>query len=730
MNGFFLFIYKCTTGLLKYLFTRFNLLILAMVILPLNFYGQSLLDSLETNLKTAKGKEKIIALLNLSEFYQSRDFQKAFKYADKAKYLAQQENDSSGLASAYEYIGYALTDLGELVQAIQNYQKSIEISLQINDSATLATAYNDLGYIFEIQSLNDQAINYYLKGLAIFEKLQDSISLAAMYNNIGMLYSDENRQTTAREYFFKSLKIKEKFSDERSLATTLNNIGVSYLEEAQSDSLKLNEAEKYFQKSLQLRLKAQDLPGIAQSYLNLSAVYAKKGNYNQAKQYADKAYDIHKINNNKLGIIQALDHLALFNREEGQYAIAIEQLQKAIKLAREINNKKIEMEGYLGLGKNYQAIGDYKNAALFLKKYIDLNDSIQAQNISTKINQIGLKYEFDKQLQQKEIEHLQQQHVNEIELNKQKFYNYIIGISLILVLIITIIIFKAYRDKQKANEIILQQKKIVEEQRQALQMALSDITDSVKYAQRIQQAILPSLKKLKELFNDIEIIFKPKDIVSGDFYWCSKQNNEKIFALADCTGHGVPGAFMSLLGYNALNKIVNEQKITAPNKILTELDNYITSTLKKTDNNKVIRDGMDISVITFTENNKLLMSGANNGIWIYRKAPSSGNYQLLELPADKQPIGYTKSNQMNKSFTLHEIDLLPNDLIILYTDGFADQFGGIKNKKLKVKTLKNEILKNADLPLNQLKSNLESFFDNWKGNQEQIDDVSLVFIKV
>ena len=124
------------------------------------------------------------------------------------------------------------------------------------------------------------------------------------------------------------------------------------------------------------------------------------------------------------------------------------------------------------------------------------------------------------------------------------------------------------------------------------------------------------------------------------------------------------------------------------------------------------------------------MSGANNGIWIYRKAPSSGNYQLLELPADKQPIGYTKSNQMNKSFTLHEIDLLPNDLIILYTDGFADQFGGIKNKKLKVKTLKNEILKNADLPLNQLKSNLESFFDNWKGNQEQIDDVSLVFIKV
>ncbi len=685
--------------------------------------SNSVLDSLENNLKIAKKEQQVYALLDLSEFFQTRDFKKAYRLAEKALNVARQYQDSTGIARSLAYMGYALTDLGELPMAIDNYQQSIEIAGKLNDSTILATDYNDLGYIFQIQHLNDQAINYYLKGLKIFELLNDSANTAAVYNNVGMLYSDENKQTTAREYFFKSLKIKEKFANDKSIATTLNNIGVSYLEEGNYD-----EAKKYFEQSLRLRMNAQDLPGIAQSYLNLCGVYLKLKQYDIAKNYAQKAYDIHLASNNKYGILTALDHLSAVNRNTGNYKLAIEQLKHIEQLAQELNNKHQLREAYLGLGKNYQLIGDYKNAATYLLKHITLNDSLQKLDISNKINQIGLKYEFDKKLRQNEIKHLQEQHRNEMALNRQKFINYITGISLILVLAIAVLIFKAYRDKQKANQIILQQKQIVEEQRQALEMALTSITDSVKYAQRIQQSILPTENDLQQLFGQIDLIYYPKDIVSGDFYWISNIKNTKIIALADCTGHGVPGAFMSLLGYNALNKIVNEEKISEPNRILTEIDDFITQTLKKNDRKKAIRDGMDISVVSFIDSYTIQTAGANNGIWVFRQQDDT--YQIIELAPDKQPIGHIGTSTVSKTFTLKEFRLQPGDLLVLYTDGFADQFGGPKGKKLKAKNLKAKIAENAHLPVSEIKNRLSAFFNSWKGELEQIDDVSLIFIKV
>jgi hypothetical protein len=376
----------------------------------------------------------------------------------------------------------------------------------------------------------------------------------------------------------------------------------------------------------------------------------------------------------------------------------------------------------------YDLSKNYKTASEYYNKHISLKDSLQLQDISNKINQIGLEFEFAKQLKQKEFEHLQKQHANEIELNKQKFFNYIIGISLLLFIIISIIIYKAFKDKKNANEIILQQKIALENQHQVLKGVLSDITDSVKYAQRIQNSILPTKEYLRQLFGKIEIIFKPKDIVSGDFYWATEKNDKKIMVLADCTGHGVPGAFMSILGFNALNKIVIEENITEPNLILTELDKYITQTLKQNVSDTIIRDGMDISIVTFIDNYKIKVAGANNGIWIYRKTKQF-KYRLIPIAPDKLSIGYTKINQ-RKIFSVKEIDLQPGDLIVLYTDGFADQFGGPKNKKMKVKLLKEKLLSYADLPVEDIKEKLEQFFIDWKGDKEQIDDVSLIFIKV
>ncbi len=249
-----------------------------------------------------------------------------------------------------------------------------------------------------------------------------------------------------------------------------------------------------------------------------------------------------------------------------------------------------------------------------------------------------------------------------------------------------------------------------------------ELTESIKYASYIQKALLPSPITFKKLLPNHFVLFKPKDIVSGDFYWITKKKKEIIIAVADCTGHGVPGAFMSILGITTLNEVVNRGCYSSTGSILNQLREGIMKALNQTGEDLEQKDGIDMSLcILDTEENRFEYSGAFNPAYIVQ------NKRLIEIPGDKMPIGVAA--EMEKPFKTHRLSLEPDNMIYLFSDGFVDQFGGKDGKKFKYQPFRNLLLKIHDLPMHKQKEKLFSTYNNWKGNQSQLDDVLIIGFK-
>ncbi|MCZ8284851.1 MAG: SpoIIE family protein phosphatase, partial [Bacteroidia bacterium] len=253
-----------------------------------------------------------------------------------------------------------------------------------------------------------------------------------------------------------------------------------------------------------------------------------------------------------------------------------------------------------------------------------------------------------------------------------------------------------------------------------LQEKNREITDSIAYARRIQNAVLPSFSLIQEHFKDSFILYKPRDIVSGDFYWYSKVGERHVFALADCTGHGVPGAFMSIIGINCLNTLILEKHIVEPELILNELKKGVVSSLNSDAEHTDKKDGMDVALITFTKD-IMSFSGANQSVYLLR------NQALIQFKGDKQPIGLSEKEE---NFTSTSFGLQTGDRIILFSDGVVDQFGGAEGKKLKIKEFKNWLLDTSELSLQKQMKELESRLSRFMAGYEQTDDMTLAMIEI
>ncbi|MGZ3904665.1 MAG: PP2C family protein-serine/threonine phosphatase [Bacteroidia bacterium] len=261
----------------------------------------------------------------------------------------------------------------------------------------------------------------------------------------------------------------------------------------------------------------------------------------------------------------------------------------------------------------------------------------------------------------------------------------------------------------------------IEEQKQILEEKNHEITDSINYAQKIQSALIPSEEEFVSYFKDAFVFFRPKDIVSGDFYWASRKGDKVYFAVADCTGHGVPGGFMTMLGISFLDEIINEKNVSCPDEILNNLRDRIITTLKQTGAAGESKDGMDVVICCLDKSsNTLFYAGANNSVYVVSKG------SMNEFKGDKQPCGF---HHVLKPFSVKEIQLQKDDCIYAFSDGYADQFGGEKGKKFKYKQLE-QILLNSVSDFKGQKNILSGNFDNWKGELEQVDDILLVGVKV
>lgn len=274
------------------------------------------------------------------------------------------------------------------------------------------------------------------------------------------------------------------------------------------------------------------------------------------------------------------------------------------------------------------------------------------------------------------------------------------------------------------TEEVVRQKEEIEVQNQKLEELYKDITDSIRYAKRLQESILPSERYIKDMLPNSFVLYKPKDIVSGDFYWFQEVENKILFAAVDCTGHGVPGAFMSIVGHNGLNSAVKEHKFIKPSDILNDLNKLATETLNQNVGETQVRDGMDLALCSLDiPNMKLEYSGAYNPLYLIREG------EIMQTKADKFAIG-GRAKGKNKLYTNHEIDLQKGDTIYIFSDGFADQFGGPKGKKFMYKQFRDLLLEIWGKEMDEQKAMLDSTIETWKGSFEQVDDILVIGVKV
>ncbi len=445
----------------------------------------------------------------------------------------------------------------------------------------------------------------------------------------------------------------------------------------------------------------------------------------------EESLDISKDNSSYHSLAISYLSLGINLFEIGRIDEGLEASEKALEYGELSGSNEIQMEAYKQLAQLYSKTGDHEQAYACMTLAFVFSDSLKLADINNAIASAENVYEQEKKDLQYEMERKQSKKINDEKLRTRELMLWFSGGGFLVVIFG---IFYLFRTNRKINS----KNKLVERQKAEIEVQHKEITDSINYAQRIQNAIIAKEEFWSGLSKDHFVMFKPKDVVSGDFHWVYNDSDRKlsVWAVADCTGHGVPGAFMSMLGIGFLNEIIIDDKLRDPAQILNELRRKIAAALDSES-----RDGMDIALCVLDWNtNELYFSGANNGLWLIRNknnlngaefknvlALDDSELVLGELGGDKMPIGKTFGNP--PSFVTKKIHLKDEDVIVLCTDGFADQFGGSDNKKYKYRQLKELLLSFQDKPIGEQQNLLEAEFDEWKGNNEQTDDVCVVSVK-
>lgn len=705
---------------------------LILVLLRLTTFAQNQkLDSLLMELKNPLIDTVHIKLLNgISAEYLKTNPDKAIIYAQKAIEIAKDNNNNIKLATSLNRLGAAEKALGNHDKAIMYYNQSIEITNQllqenpVDLEAKIALVETNInkGIVLSAIGKDEEALTIYFNTLKMMEELDNSTSNKlnknSIFINIGTVFFNKKQLSLATEYYQKALKISEEAKNNNAIAVALGNIGIVY-----GSKNELDTAAIYFQKQLDLQLKIGDKNSISTALGNLGIVYTMKKNYKKALEYHFRSLDIATEMSDKRIIAYSLQNIGLTYSYLNDVEKAINYLNKSIEVSKKINLKQLLAENYKGIAEVYISSKKYEEASNYLQQFIAINDSLFNERNSKQIAEMQTKYETEKKEQQIAILHKESE-IQELSMKKQKAITYSVILGLVLVVLFAIFIFRAWNITKKQKHIISLQKDVVEQKNQELFIKNKQIADSIDYAQNIQQAILPSAEKIEELLPSSFIFFEPRDVVSGDFYWLQRVTNAKnenvvLFAAIDCTGHGVPGAFVSLMAFNFLEKVVNEHGIFTPSEILNELNKEVIQVLRKKEQTSSTKYGMDMSLISWNKNtNKIIYSGARNPLYIVT------DNQLTQFEANRMSIG-TNSDFM---FTQHEVQLHQGDMLYLFTDGYADQKGEGDGKKYYYPPFRKLLEENASKPVDEQKRVIQDTFIGWKGKSQQIDDVLVVGI--
>ena len=651
---------------------------------------------------------KVLVLKDIGFYFHFSNPDSGLIYSKQGLKLAEKIGWQKGIASSYNSIGVNYNAKTEYTNALEAHKYALQIREKLKDSKAIAASLGNIGLIYESLADYPSALEYQQKGLKIFTALNNLKMITLSYVNIGNIYDKIGDYKKALSYQSNALGIAKSLNNEELLVLAYSNIGNIYLKLENYDS-----AFVFQNKGIELSNISGNIRATLDGYGNLGIIAAKKRDFSKAIEYQEQCLKLAAEISDEYSLGMAKNNLSGLYFNLGQYDKSIQIGESALEIARRIKALDIEKESHRLLSLSYEKKTDVAQSYNHFKDYIKLRDIIFSDENTKLLTTKELQFEFEKEMDKRKLQEDKRKSLSLLELKKQKQIRYLFTAALILTMVLLFFVYKSYKQKTKINIELGIKNKTIEHQKK-------EITDSINYAKRIQNAILPDLNLMKTELKNSFVLYEPKDIVSGDFFFFKKQQDEISIACADCTGHGVPGAFMSMIGMKEL-QIANE-KYNTPSEILHFLNIQIKETLKQ-NNIDGTRDGMDIAFCKIT-GTKVLYSGANRPLWILKKEATS----IEEVKSTKVAIGGFTDNDQH--FENHTIECNAGDTLYMFSDGYADQFGGNQNKKLTTKKLKNLLLSFQNETMEYQHSILKSFILEWRGENEQIDDVLVIGIRI
>ncbi|MDX9696404.1 MAG: SpoIIE family protein phosphatase [Bacteroidales bacterium] len=722
-----------------------------------SLYGQNIDSLLNIANNSPADSLKVKAYTELADFYYYDNPDTAMFYYNKSINMATN-------AGFYEDVFYAQSNLFNLLLDESDFFNAKQVAIdgilnaeKSGDSSLISQAHSNMGNLYMYIEMNEKALTHFLNAVNVYPIEKNPAEAGKLFGRLGNLYLMMDDLDKAQESYLKAIDYFKAGDVKKGVIIATQNLGV------------IQKRKGNYENAIDLFSLAQrdykaigSETGVAQCMANIGNIYIETNQYYKALDNLHKAIIIFKKNKMIIDEIIAYSELSDLYLKIKKPDLALDYILKANELLIEIpENLSSKLAVLHQLQKVYEASGKINLAYKYLHEYKVLNDSIVLQDSQRRLDILKTQFEFDQK--EKDIKLLTvENELKENELKRknifQLFYLVIIGLAAFAILALMFL----FRLKKKANVAlelknaeIMQQKEEIEAQRDEIEAQRDTvysqkldletihlkISQSIEYAQLIQASTLPNPLLLKDKVAEHFVVFKPKDIVSGDFYWWANVENHTIITAVDCTGHGVPGAFMSMLGISFLREIVMKEYITHPGVILRKLRKEIVRSLNQKDELGAPRDGMDMALISINhENLKVQFAGAHNSVYIISKSlekPAGDEFQqfsiegveekLIEIKPDKMPIAIY--HRMDP-FTNHEIQLQKGDQIYMFSDGFVDQFGGENKKRFMNGAFRELLLKIASHPMDQQKEILENTFDFWKGDYDQIDDVVIVGIKI
>ena len=716
---------------------------------------QTYRQSIEVSEEVGHMEEIASSYNNIGGIYMIRgDIDSALIYYHKSLEIKKEMDDKEGMAATISNLGSIYYNRGDILKALEYYEESLDLKEEVGDVNGVATSYNNLGLIYDDQGDLVRALENYHKALEIYENRGDKQAVAISYNNIGYVYEKQGDLKNALEYYQKSLENLREAGNKKGAATTMMNIGSVYEKQGQSGN-----SLEFYRESLSIYEEIGDTEGMAISYNNIGSNLKKQKKYAEALEYLNRSLDLHEQSGNRRRMVSTLINLAALYRQQGNNTLFKRYAQRAYQISKELGFPQ-EINSAAALMKDvYLLQGDYRSAYNLYTEEMMMRDSILNEENFKQTQKLQARYEYLKQKAVDSVAHVKAMQMKELELQqanqekeKQRIIIYGVLAGLFIIIAFSVFLLRLFIQKRRANlllearnEEISHQKDEIEAQRdeieaqrdlvvlqkEQIEQIHRELSQSIDYARRLQAAILPDEQLIKDVFAGYFIMFRPRDKVSGDFYWWTRVGDEVIVVVADCTGHGVPGSLMSMLGISLLREIVLKEGITNPASILDHLRMEVIKILDQSGTGTKQKDGMDMSILTINTNTgSCQWSGANNSLLIV-STDNDTRKEIREIKADKMPIAiYDRMN----AFSLHDLKLQKGDRLYLYSDGFPDQFGGAKGKKFKYKPFRELLFHSDGISIESQGQELNRVFDEWIRYDgqvyPQIDDVTVLGLEM